>query len=172
MLNYFVWHNLTYQWKKITQWETDSDVIKKVGKGEITLSLFICKTIRTGFRLMLLTGLFPAVISFMTHPKKMSRQRLEPGLGLFLQYIRCQKWEQIPGLRSSSATFCVGNNPSYCSSISPCCAFIIQSFRALNMCRFVLALIQAMLPFKQIWALSIYIMEAVILIFQSFWVHI
>lgn len=91
--------------KKITQWEINSDLIKSAGEaGKKPHSLSNSKTILRGFRSRILTGFSPAVISFMTHPKSMSRQQLELGLCLFLQSIRCKKWEQILVLRFSSAS--------------------------------------------------------------------
>lgn len=103
----------------------------------------------------------------MTHPKSMSRQQLELGLCLFLQCIGCQKREQILVLRFSSASFWVSTIPGHCSSTNSFHAWVLWSVRALNMCRSVLAPIQAVLPFRQMWALGVYVMEAAMVWFSK-----
>lgn len=85
----------------------------------------------------------------MTHPKSMSRQQLELGLCLFLQCIGCQKREQILVLRFSSASFWVSTIPGHCSSTNSFNAWVMRSVRALNMCRSVLAPIQAVIPWNE-----------------------
>lgn len=112
----FFQHNISHHQKKITLWEISSDLIKRAGEGKKNTLLIQQQNYPERLQTGLLTGFLPAVISFMTHPKSMSRQHLELGLCLFLQCIGCQKREQILVLRFSSASFWVSTIPGRCSS--------------------------------------------------------
>lgn len=173
MLKDFARHNSSHQRKKITQWEIDSDLIKRAGKGEITMLLTHLQNYPNRLQVRALNRVCPSCYLFHDSSKEYEQATAGAWTLPFSTVYQMPKMGADTGPEVPECYFLGWHHSYSLQQHKSCYAWAIQSVRPLNMCRFVLALVQAMLPFRQTWALWVCPMEAVMtLIQQSPLVHI